>query len=148
VLSGLPATLQTEVSILLKREFIEKVPFLKGVGQEVIRDIAFELRPVIFTPGTYIFRAGEIGRHVYFISHGTVEVISADGKKILATLSDGDFFGEIALLFRQPRTAGVRAKDYCDMYCLDKDTFDRILVHYPDFGRHIREVAERRRANP
>jgi hypothetical protein len=147
VLSGLPPSLQGEVSLLLKREFIEKVPFLKGGGLELIRDIAFELRPVIFTPGTFIFRAGEIGRHVYFISHGTVEVISPDGKTIMATLGDGDLFGEIALLYSQPRSASVRAMDYCDLYTLDKDTFERVLTHYPDFARYIKEVAEKRRTS-
>ncbi|MCG6879605.1 MAG: cyclic nucleotide-binding domain-containing protein, partial [Deltaproteobacteria bacterium] len=147
VLSGLPPSLQGEVSLLLKREFIEKVPFLKGGGLELIRDIAFELRPVIFTPGTYIFRAGEIGRHMYFISHGTVEVISPDGKTIVATLGEGDLFGEIALLFSQPRSATVRAMDYCDLYTLDKDTFERVLTHYPEFAEYIKEVAEKRRAS-
>ena len=147
VLSGLPPSLQGEVSLLLKREFIEKVPFLKGGGLELIRDIAFELRPVIFTPGTYIFRAGEIGRNMYFISHGEVEVISPDGKTILATLGDGDLFGEIALLYSQPRTASVRATDYCDLYTLDKDNFERVLKHYPEFAKYIKEVAAKRRAS-
>ncbi len=147
VFSGLPPSLQGEVSLVLKREFIEKVPFLKGGGLELIRDIAFELRPVIFTPGTYIFRAGEIGRHMYFISHGEVEVISPDGKTILANLEDGELFGEIALLFSQPRSASVRAMDYCDLYTLDKDTFDRVLQHYPEFAEYIREVAAKRRTS-
>jgi len=147
VLSGLPPSLQGEVSLLLKREFIEKVPFLKGGGLELIRDIAFELRPVIFTPGTYIFRAGEMGRHMYFISHGTVEVISPDGKTILATLKDGDLFGEIALLFSEPRSASVRAMDYCDLYTLDKETFQRVLTHYPEFSAYIKGIADKRRGS-
>jgi voltage-gated potassium channel len=147
VLSGLPPSLQAEVSLLLKREFIEKVPFLKGGSLELIRDIAFQLRPVIFTPGTYIFRAGAIGRHMYFISHGTVEVISPDGRTIMRTLTDGDLFGEMALLFSQPRSATVRATDYCDLYTLDKDTFKDVLSHYPDFSRYIEEIAENRRAS-
>ena len=147
VLNGLPPSLQGEVSLLLKREFIEKVPFLKGGGLELIRDIAFELRPVIFTPGTYIFRAGEFGRNMYFISHGEVEVISPDGRTILATLGDGDLFGEIALLFSQPRSASVRATDYCDLYILDKDTFERVLQHYPEFAKYIKGVAEKRRTS-
>lgn len=147
VLTGLPPSLQSEVTLLLKGDFIEKVPFLKGSGLELIRDIAFELRPVIFTPGSYIFRAGDVGRHMYFISHGTVEVISPDGKIILNTLKDGDFFGEIALLFGEPRTASARAIDYCDLYTLGRDTFERVLTHYPDFAGYIKEVAEKRKAS-
>jgi voltage-gated potassium channel len=147
ILSDLPPTLRAEVSLVLKREFIEKVPFFKGASQELIRDISLELRPVVFTPGDYIFRAGEIGRHMYFISRGTVEVVTADGQVVLATLQDGDFFGEIALLFSQPRTASIRAVDYCDLYALGKETFERIVEHYPDFAMHINDEARKRQGN-
>lgn len=144
VLGELPVSLRTEVSLVLKREFIQKVPFLKDASKELIRDIALELQPMIFTPGDYIFRAGEVGRHMYFISHGSVEVISADGRSIYTTLTEGDFFGEIALLHSQPRTAGIRAIEYCDLYALDKNTFERVLTHYPDFAVHVHEMAEQR----
>ena len=91
-----------------------------------------------------IFQAGEMGRHLYFISQGKVEVIAPDGKTIYTTLEAGDFFGEIALISNQPRTASVRTIDYCDLYTIDRDTFQRILTHYPDFERHIQEVAQMR----
>jgi hypothetical protein len=144
ILSELPASLRTEVSLVLKRDFIKKVPFFQKASQELIRDIALALRPVVFTPGDYIFRAGDIGRQMYFISQGTVEVIAADGQSVLTTLTDGDFFGEIALLHSQPRTASVRAMDYCDLYALDKDTFARIVAHYPYFATHVQDMARRR----
>ena len=144
VLAELPASLRTEVSLVLKQEFIEKVPFFQGASRELIRDIALELRPVIFTPGDYIFRAGDLGRHMYFISRGTVEVLAAERQALLATLTDGDFFGEIALLWSQQRTASIRAVDYCDLYALDKETFERILGHYPDFAGHIQGIARQR----
>ena len=147
ILAGLPPNLRVEISLVLKREFIQKVPFLKGAGQELIRELALALQPVIFMPGDYIFRAGDIGRQMYFISQGTVDVFSADGKTAYATLHEGDFFGEIALLFSQPRTANVRAIDYCDLYALDKETFERILTRYPHFMQHIQERAQRRRDN-
>jgi voltage-gated potassium channel len=73
-----------------------------------------------------------------------VDVIAADGHTLLNTITEGDFFGEIALLFSQPRTASVRAVDYCDLYTLDKDTFDRVLSRYPDFTAHIRDMAYQR----
>jgi hypothetical protein len=144
VLAELPSTLRTEVSLALNQDFIQKVPFFKGASQELIRDIALELRPVIFTPGDYIFRAGEVGHQMYFIGHGTVEVLSADGQMIYATLTDGNFFGEIALLFSQPRTASIRALDYCDLYALSKETFERVVTHYPDFALHIHNIARQR----
>ena len=81
---------------------------------------------------------------MYFINRGTLQVMSSDGEEVHATLTAGDFFGEMALLFDTPRTASVRATDYCDLYTLNKAAFDRVRAGYPDVAAHIRTVAERR----
>jgi voltage-gated potassium channel len=148
VMAELPDSLRTEVALFLRRGFIEHAPLFRGASHELIREIALQLRSVVFTPGDYIIRAGHYGRHMYFISRGTVEIIAADDHTVMNTLHDGDFFGELALLFSQPRTASVRAVDYCDLYALDKDTFDHVLARYPNFAAHIREMAERRSPQP
>ncbi|MCD6396848.1 MAG: cyclic nucleotide-binding domain-containing protein [Spirochaetaceae bacterium] len=48
----------------------------------------------------------------------------------------------IALLLSMPRTASIIAKGYCDLYSLDKDTFDMILARYPSFAKTIKDLAE------
>lgn len=143
-IAGLPPSLRSEVSLFLNREIIEKVPLFKGATEDFVRAVAMEMRPMIFTPGDYIMRAGEPGSEMYFISRGVVEIVSADVKTVYATLSAGDFFGEMALLFNQRRTASARAADYCDLYMLEKQTFDTILTRFPDFAAHIHEVAGKR----
>ena len=92
-----------------------------------------------------IVRAGEVGFDMFFISRGSVDVLSADETTKYATLTDGQFFGEIALLLSMPRTATIRAREYCDLYRLDKETFDRILVRYPSFKENIQELADARK---
>ena len=148
VMAELPESLRTDVALFLRRDFIEHAPLFKGASHELVREMALQLHPVVFTPGDYIMRAGQHGRHMYFISRGTVEIMAADGHTVVATLKDGGFFGEVALLFSQPRNASIRAVDYCDLYTLDKDTFDHVLARYPDFATHIKKEAEKRRANP
>lgn len=145
VLKELPPSLKTWVALFLNKEIIEKVPIFEGASQEFIKETILNLRPVVFTPGDYIVTAGEVGYDMFFISKGTVDVVSADGSTTYATLSDGQFFGEIALLLSMPRTASIIARDYCDLYRLDKETFDRILERYPDFAATIRALAEKRR---
>jgi voltage-gated potassium channel len=144
ILADLPESLRTEVALFLRRDFIEHAPLFQGASHELVREMALQLRPVVFTPGDFIFRAGQYGYNMYFISRGTVEIIAPDGTTVLTTLTDGQFFGELALLFSQPRTASVRAVDYCDLYTLDKDTFERVLMRYPEFAAHIKEEADRR----
>jgi CRP-like cAMP-binding protein len=145
VLEELPSSLKLQVALHLNKDIIEKVPMFKGAPDDLIRQIVLNLKPVLYTPGDYIFRKGEMGDQMYFISRGKVEIVSEDGNTVFATLSDGSFFGEIAILFSSERTASVRAADYCDLYTLDKFTFDNVLTKFPDVAKQIHTLAEERR---
>ncbi|MBL8032715.1 MAG: ion transporter [Leptospiraceae bacterium] len=145
VLEDLPSSLKLQVALHLNRDIIEKVPMFKGAPDDLIRQIVLNLKPALYTPGDYIFRKGDMGDQMYFISRGRVEIVSEDGKTVFATLSDGSFFGEIALLFSSERTASVRAADYCDLYTLDKFTFDSVLAKFPDIAHQVQTMAEERR---
>ena len=145
LLKDLPTSLQTQVSFFLNRDIIEKVPIFKNAARELIRDIVLNLKPVIYTPGDAIVSYGEIGFEMYFISRGEVEVTNEAGTVTYATLTSGQFFGEIALLLSTPRTATVTARVYCDLYVLDKDTFETILQRYPSFAKQVEDLADARR---
>jgi voltage-gated potassium channel len=146
VLADLPGPLKESVSLYLNKDIIEKVPIFEAASEDLIKEVIMNMEPVVFTPGDYIVRAGEVGFDMYFISRGRVDVVSADEKTQYAILTAGQFFGEIALLLSMPRTATIKAQEYCDLYRLDKDTFDRILTRYPDFTKNIQELVEERRA--
>lgn len=146
VLQDLPMALKISVSLFLNRGIIEKVPIFEHASEDIIREIIMNLTPGVFTPGDNIVTAGEIGYDMYFISKGSVDVLSADEKTQYATLSTGQFFGEIALLLSMPRTATIKAKEYCDLYRLDKDTFDRVISRDPEYAVTIQQEAERRLA--
>ena len=145
LLEDLPTSLKTQVAFFLNQDIIEKVPIFKNASREFIRDIILNLQPVIYTPGDQVITAGEIGYEMYFISRGEVDVTNDDGSITYATLTSGQFFGEIALLLSMPRTATVNARVYCDLYVLDKDTFDSILQRYPSFAKKIAQLADERR---
>jgi voltage-gated potassium channel len=146
VIQDLPIALKRTVALQINRGIIEKVPLFQTAGEDLIREIVLNLKPVVFTPGDSIVTAGEVGFEMYFISQGSVEVLSADERTVYATLTSGQFFGEIALLLSMPRTATARAREYCDLYRLDKDTFDGVIQRYPDFAERINELAEKRKA--
>lgn len=142
LISALPPSLQTDVSLFLKRDIIEKVPLFRGASDEFIREIALQMRPVVFTPGDFVYKAGEKGNDMYFITRGSVEVI-ANGS-VQTMLTEGDFFGEISLVLSQPRTASIRAVSFCDLYRLDREMFNRVLSHYPDIAAQIESTAKAR----
>ena len=146
VLADLPESLKLRISLFLNRQILEKVPIFRGASDDLLQQIVLNLKPEVFTPGDYIFRAGEIGTGMYFISRGSVEVVSKDGQTIFATLAEGNYFGEIALLMSQPRNASIRAVDYVDLYSLERDTLESILSKFPAFQSHIHELAAQRQA--
>jgi cyclic nucleotide-binding protein/ion transport protein len=144
ILEGLPPGLRREVMVHLKKDVIEKVPFFRGADADLLSDLAMQLKPLVSTPGEVFFRAGDLGEEMYFISRGIVEIVGPDGKAVYATLSDGDFFGEIALLMNQPRSASARAITYCDIYALDRESFERVLLRHPAFHAHIEQMTRER----
>ena len=95
-------------------------------------------------PGDYIIHKGDLDEERYFINRGSVQVVSEDEKTVYASLHEGAFFGEMALLLRSHRTATVKAADYCDVYILSKPDFENLLNRSPDFAEKVHEEVERR----
>ncbi len=66
-------------------------------------------------------------------------------EKVLSVLTDGDFFGEIALFTEQKRrTATVKSAFYSDLYRLDRELFEEVLKRYPKIAEHIKKIADER----
>ena len=146
-IEGLPAGLRTEVELFLKRDILERIPLFKDISDSFLREVSLHLRPVVYTPGDYIFKKDDRGSEMYFVIKGKLKVLTGDEKKILNVLSDGDFFGELALFRNEIRLATVQAETYCDVYMLNKEVFDHVLNNYPEISSHIREIAEERLKN-
>lgn len=145
VMQDLPSSLKMKVALYLNKEIFQKIPLFHGAEETLIEQLVEHLQPVVYTPGDYIVRKGEVGYTMFFINRGQTEVIAEDGETVLARLHEGNFFGEIALLMNVKRTASIRAADFCDLYTLDKDTFDKVIKDYPDFAEKITQLAEERK---
>jgi CRP-like cAMP-binding protein len=90
-----------------------------------------------------IVRKGDPGPEMFLICRGQVEVLSDSGG-VIATLKEGDIFGELAVLLGEKRTATVRAKTPCDLFVLEKNDFNRILREHEHFAQAIRAIAQQR----
>ncbi len=82
---------------------------------------------------------------MYLIASGAVQVDTADGK---VRLNEGDFFGEVALLTRERRTATVTTIRSTDVLILDCDDFHRFIDRNPQVGKQVRAVAQERKNGP
>lgn len=96
--------------------------------------------PVAFPAGARIVQQGEIPRYFYFVESGRVQVYRESKEGIrtdLTTLAPGQYFGEVALVTGQPRTASVEALENTTLIQFSKDEFDRVLDNNPQLARHV-----------
>ena len=103
--------------------------------------VLLHLQPHTAQPGDRVIHRGDAADAAYFISAGEVEVAVA-GQHI--RLGPGNFFGEMALVSGQPRSADVTALDYSRFLKLTTDDFNEILRRYPDIKAQIVDQAEKR----
>jgi len=120
---SLPYTLQTAVLEHTRAKHIRCCPFFDFCSKEVVKALSLCLKPRVYCKGDIICHYGDMGQEMFFLDHGTVEVISADLSTRFATLHDGSFFGETALFIKQPRASTVCALSFCDILELTKHDF-------------------------
>ena len=121
---------------------VKQVPFFKNQPPERVGRIVELLHPRLALPGEKIVTRGETGDAMYFISSGCVEV-TRDGKEPVL-LGSGDFFGEMALVHRRPRTADVVAHGFCDLLVLEAKDFQPFMEQDPELKNTVERTADER----
>jgi CRP-like cAMP-binding protein len=101
-----------------------------------------------FPKGAVLFNEGDEGEDMYIIRSGQVAIKKRvpHGEIVLALLEKGDFFGEMALLERIPRTAGAEMVEDGDLVVLGSRDFDELLKNIPEMAvRMLRKYSLRLR---
>jgi len=102
-----------------------------------------------FPKGTVLFREGDLGREMFIIQQGKVQVRKKVGtaEKVLAELSNGEFFGEMALLLGMDRSATVEVIEDSKLLVINPDTFESLLKSNLDIAlKMLKKMASRLRA--
>jgi len=130
LMGDLPLRLQEEVAFEEMQKIITKVPIFMDTDASFLRQLTAKLITYVFMPGDTIVYKADVGREMYIMRRGLVEVLSKDDQ-IIATLGPGGYFGEVGLIFGEPRTADVRAKTFCELAMLRKSDLDEVLINFP-----------------
>lgn len=117
---------------------IGTVPLLNGLSPRVLEKLAVHAKPVTFLADDIVIGERERGNALYIITHGVVSVLK--GNNVMAELTDGDFFGEMALLGDQVRTATVKAKTPCTLLRLRRRDVIRLAGDYPDLKLRLNKI--------
>ena len=123
---------------------LARVPLFSHLGAAEIADIMRLLRAQTIEAGEVLVRRGEIASSMYFITTGEVEI---DLPNQRVRLSDGTFFGEIALLRRTNRSGTVTATRKTRLLALDAQDFHALIARLPTLAAHVKETAEARLAD-
>ncbi|NXJ85436.1 CNGB3 protein, partial [Trogon melanurus] len=156
LLEQMPVKMRLAIAIDVNFAIVNKVDLFKaststgewrnGCDTQMIYDMLLRLKSIVYLPGDFVCKKGEIGREMYIIKQGEVQVLGGpDGTKVLVTLRAGAVFGEISLLAAgggNRRTANVVAHGFANLFILDKKTLNEILVHYPDSEKLLMKKAK------
>jgi voltage-gated potassium channel len=146
IIADLPHALQNEMQIYMKIKLISSIAIFNNCSPQCLKDVAVQLHQIYSSPGDLIIKIGDHGEEMFILSHGTVDIfIHSDDK--LASLHDGQIFGEVALLKETTRNANVQAKSYCDLYKLTSKSFKEIVKDHPQLLANIEKITSRRESD-
>uniref|UniRef100_A0A8D3DER3 Cyclic nucleotide-binding domain-containing protein n=1 Tax=Scophthalmus maximus TaxID=52904 RepID=A0A8D3DER3_SCOMX len=138
LLDKMPLVMKTAIAVDINLATFQKIDLFKGCDQQMLVDMLLRLKSIIYLPGDFVVKKGDIGKEMYIIKGGAVQVVGGpDNSIVFVTLKAGCVFGEISLLQSSKdggnrRTANVKAYGFANLFVLEKkDLFD-ILVHYPE----------------
>jgi CRP-like cAMP-binding protein len=114
--------------------FLKKSAIFSSMEAAELRAIAAITEEHVFKEKSAIVRENELGDSLYIVKKGSVNVVKKiDDKQsiVLAELSVGDCFGEMALFDAEMRSASVYTKEECVLLCINSDDLNDLLLEYP-----------------
>ncbi|XP_050094636.1 cyclic nucleotide-gated cation channel alpha-3 isoform X4 [Anopheles aquasalis] len=146
--SCLPDKLKAEIAINVHLDTLKRVEIFQNTEAGFLCELVLKLRPVLFSPGDFICRKGEVGKEMYIVNRGRLQVVADNGKTVMASLKAGSYFGEISILNMgtagNRRTASVRSVGYSDLFVLSKKDMWDVLKEYPAARVRLEAIAVKR----
>ena len=135
-------------------ELLATMPLFSEVSPSQVKNVASKLVDESYPAGTTVIRQGDIGDKFYVVKSGTVEVrrrteaaepgSGAEEETTVGRLGRAEYFGEIALLMKVPRTASVVAETDAELLSLDSDSFEEMIRDYLQSSHGLEQVSSRR----
>ena len=130
------------------RRVLRQAYFLHYLNMNELDQLVNCLRAVRVFKGYEIIRQGDPGYAFYLIASGKVSVWLSKGSNRVkvAELRADDYFGEMALISKEPRSATVIAEGLTELFILEKVNFDNILMKNRAIAQKLQKAYEDRAA--
>ncbi|MEZ4769625.1 MAG: cyclic nucleotide-binding domain-containing protein [Caldilineales bacterium] len=129
---------------------LRQITLLSGLSRSQIEAVRRRLQAARYRAGEVVFYSGDEPDGLFMVERGqvSVDVPSSTGGMTAVVFSDGDIFGEGALLLDGPRTSTARAVTDLDVWLLRREDFEDLMLQYPSLALNLSRVLENRlRAN-
>jgi len=132
-----------------KIAFLKKIHLFQGLEDDELQAIAEKLREADHATGAVIFQQAGKAESFYLIYGGSVRITHRqDGKKIeLAVFVKNDYFGELALISKRPRSATATAVVDTSLLVLSRHDFDQLYKRFPELRLNLKIAVESRQLN-
>jgi CRP-like cAMP-binding protein len=124
--------------ILAKLSFLKTIKLFEGIKKRQLIHVLESLQERTYLKGETIFTQGDIGRALFIVFSGQIALSRLDPasqkSEVIAEVSPGEFFGEMALLEEMPRTATAVATEDTKVFMLFKIKLDSLLFSRPAIG--------------
>jgi CRP-like cAMP-binding protein len=125
---------------------LRQITLLSGLSRPQLEAVRKRLVAARFRAGELVFQQGDDPDGLYLVERGQVQIetASAQGVTPVATMSDGDVFGEGALLLEGQRSSNARALTDLDAWMLRREDFEDLMLQYPVLALNLSRVLEGR----
>jgi len=114
--------------------FLRTVSLFRELAEPHLLSLASRLRERKLRKGEVLFREGDAGQEMFLIRSGSIIIskpITGRVEQVLARMGPGEFFGEMSLFDRAPRSATVQADADTVLLCLDRESLQQLVEVSP-----------------
>lgn len=126
------------------RAELKDVPFFSSLSKQELTTVAQQMEEIDIPEGKELVREGDFGQEFFLIVDGTAEVVRGGAR--IAERGPGEFFGEMALLGEERRTATVTARSPMRVLVMTRQSFRALDRSAPGIHATVAEAIEARRA--
>ena len=138
----------------MPKDLLRKTPLFRAMTDEQLDKILAQCKKRHFESGDVVLSEGEEGDEMYIVHQGQVEISKAihvqipgrgevSFEKQLVVLGEGTYFGEVALLAKDNRSATVTARTPLDAWVLDSESMQQLMDQDLDLGYKLLSVMSR-----
>ena len=133
---------------ITKKEFLRKVPLFADIDEKEINQIIPIITEKKLKRDQYLFFENDIGNELFLITSGIIKIFKSDKKsgkiKTLTYLKKGDFFGEMAMLDEEIRSASAQVIEDANVYIISGKKFKDIMLKKPKTALKITKTLSAR----